>query len=149
MELTSMHQRVHLAFCSGKSYNRTNVSIRPVTRWARGKVNAKVTDEIWGLGSGRRRRRGGGQRRRVGGPSGVERLAAQVGAAVAEGAYALPALGDVERAPCARVRHGHVPQAGPAAAQLELLPVLGLWGRRRRAFSTHPPVCSTPSYVTR
>lgn len=71
-------------------------------------------------GSRRRRWRGGGN-------VGVKLLVPVHGAAVAESPDALPALGDVEGAPCTGVRHGDIPEAIPTAAALQLLLVVTLW----------------------
>lgn len=65
--------------------------------------------------------RGGGHGWRGGGEQGVVHLAPVIGAAVTESQDALRALGDVEGASGAGVRHGDVPQAVFTAAPLQLL----------------------------
>lgn len=52
------------------------------------------------------------------------------GAAVAEGPDALPALRDVEGAPCAGVWHWDVSEAVLAAAALQLLLIIILWKQK-------------------
>ena len=69
---------------------------------------------------------GGDEAGHGGGHVGVDGLISVLAAAVSEGADALDALGDVERAPRARVPHGDVSEAVHTAATQKLVLVLAL-----------------------
>lgn len=71
-----------------------------------------------------------GHRGKCGGNLSVKFLIPVGGAAVAEGPDALPALCDVEGAPCAGVWHWDISEAILAATALQLLLIIILWKQK-------------------